>query len=349
MGKVIASITTSVDGYIVGPEDGPEQRARHRGRATPLLGHGRALDVRRRRPRHRRHARPGPGVLRGVTEGMGAGIVGRNMYEAAGAWGGTNPFPGTLIVLTHRTEDQPDPSTGFLFVDGFDAALLKAARARRRRGRGARRWCRPDPAGTRRRGRRRARDLDRAGGAGWRQAALRGLRGGPRPRGAGRVELAVRHPRAVRRQAGPRRRPPRRDDGARRRHDRDAEDREERVAAVRSARANPMPHSESARAAPMESAIESADELKPRSRSVEAASIATPVRLKPKPMPAPATTNATPGQDGGCRRATPSSHSADRGTEQGEGAGEHRLLAGRPAGRAGPGPGWPVPRRRRPP
>ena len=49
-----------------------------------------------------------------VTEGMGGGIVGRNMYEAAGAWGGSNPFPGTLIVLTHRTEDQPDPSTGFL-------------------------------------------------------------------------------------------------------------------------------------------------------------------------------------------------------------------------------------------
>jgi dihydrofolate reductase len=48
------------------------------------------------------------------------------MYDAAGAWGGTNPFPGTLIVLTHRTEDQPDPSTGFLFIDGFDAALLKA-------------------------------------------------------------------------------------------------------------------------------------------------------------------------------------------------------------------------------
>ena len=44
------------------------------------------------------------------------------MYDAAGAWGGTNPFAGTLIVLTHRTEDQPDPSTGFLFIDGFDAA-----------------------------------------------------------------------------------------------------------------------------------------------------------------------------------------------------------------------------------
>jgi dihydrofolate reductase len=61
-----------------------------------------------------------------LTEGMASGIVGRNMYEAAGAWGGSNPFPGTLVVLTHRTEDQPDPSTGFLFVDGFDAALATA-------------------------------------------------------------------------------------------------------------------------------------------------------------------------------------------------------------------------------
>ena len=61
-----------------------------------------------------------------ITDGLGCGIVGRNMYDAAGAWGGTNPFPGTLIVLTHRTEDQPDPSAGFLFVDGFDAALMKA-------------------------------------------------------------------------------------------------------------------------------------------------------------------------------------------------------------------------------
>jgi dihydrofolate reductase len=61
-----------------------------------------------------------------LTEGMGCAIVGRTMYEAAGAWGGTNPFPGTLIVLTHRTADQPDPSAGFLFIDGFEAAMSKA-------------------------------------------------------------------------------------------------------------------------------------------------------------------------------------------------------------------------------
>jgi hypothetical protein len=53
-------------------------------------------------------------------------ILAEVVDAAAGAWGGINPFPGTLIVLTHRTEDQPDPSAGFLFVDGFDAALMKA-------------------------------------------------------------------------------------------------------------------------------------------------------------------------------------------------------------------------------
>ena len=34
---------------------------------------------------------------------IAAGVVGRGMYDAAGAWGGTNPFPGPLFVLTHRT------------------------------------------------------------------------------------------------------------------------------------------------------------------------------------------------------------------------------------------------------
>jgi dihydrofolate reductase len=57
---------------------------------------------------------------------VGGGIVGRGMYDAAGAWGGTNPFPGTLVVLTHRVEDQPPAASGFELVSGFDAALARA-------------------------------------------------------------------------------------------------------------------------------------------------------------------------------------------------------------------------------
>ena len=60
---------------------------------------------------------------------ISSGIVGRGMYDAAGAWGGTNPFPGPLFVLTHRTEDQPDPAAGFTFVSDLDDALTQARAA----------------------------------------------------------------------------------------------------------------------------------------------------------------------------------------------------------------------------
>jgi dihydrofolate reductase len=53
------------------------------------------------------------------------------MYDAAGAWGGTNPFPGPLFVLTHRTEEQPAVEAGFTFVSGLDDALAQATEAAR--------------------------------------------------------------------------------------------------------------------------------------------------------------------------------------------------------------------------
>ena len=36
-----------------------------------------------------------------------------------------------LFVVTHRTQDAPDASTGFTFVDGFAEALAAASRGRR--------------------------------------------------------------------------------------------------------------------------------------------------------------------------------------------------------------------------
>jgi dihydrofolate reductase len=63
----------------------------------------------------------------GLIERIGSGIVGRGMYDAAGAWGGHNPFPGTLVVLTHRTSDPHDES--FAFVDDLGEALRLAREA----------------------------------------------------------------------------------------------------------------------------------------------------------------------------------------------------------------------------
>jgi dihydrofolate reductase len=126
MGKVIATITTSLDGYVAGPADGPGcglgiggERLHYwvmGGPWTYGTGHDSA------------------GGMSGEDKAfhdetqarLGSSIVGRAMYEAGEAWGGSNPFDHPLVVLTHHPEDQPPAEAGFHFVDGFDAALAKA-------------------------------------------------------------------------------------------------------------------------------------------------------------------------------------------------------------------------------
>jgi len=123
-GTVIASITVSLDGYVTGPDDGPGnglgtggERLHYWVMGGPwTYGSEQSFDM----------DAADRQFYESLTEGMGAGIVGRRMYDAGEAWGGTNPYPGTLIVLTHRVEDQPDESSGFRFVSGFDEALADA-------------------------------------------------------------------------------------------------------------------------------------------------------------------------------------------------------------------------------
>ena len=124
-GRVIAAITISVDGYVTGPGDGPGrglgaggERLHHWVMGGPWT-YDSEHDVAGTRGEDK-------AWLDELTAGLGAGIVGRGMYDAAGAWGGTNPFPGPLVVLTHHPEDQPDPGRGFVFVDGLDAAMARA-------------------------------------------------------------------------------------------------------------------------------------------------------------------------------------------------------------------------------
>ena len=124
MGKVIASITTSVDGFVTGPGDVPGRGLGEGGERLHYWVMGGPWTY----EGDHDFAMHGPDkeFYDELVAGFGAGIVGRGMYDAAGAWGGTNPFPGPLVVLTHRTEDQPPADTGFTFVSGLDEALDRA-------------------------------------------------------------------------------------------------------------------------------------------------------------------------------------------------------------------------------
>jgi dihydrofolate reductase len=127
MGKVVAQITTSLDGYITGPDDGP---GRGLGRGGERLHYwvfggpwsydqeptGEATGVDKE-------------LLDEAFANLGAVIGGRATYEAAEAWGGRNPWGVPFFIVTHRPEDAPPAEAGFTFVDGFDTALTRAREA----------------------------------------------------------------------------------------------------------------------------------------------------------------------------------------------------------------------------
>ena len=127
MGKVIAGITTSIDGYVTGPDDGP----------------GRGLGIGGERLHYWVFGGPwtydegptgtrtgeGQAWLESAMANLGAVISGRWTYEAADHWGGRNPWPVPFFVLTHKPADQPEPDAGFTFVDNLDGALALAQEA----------------------------------------------------------------------------------------------------------------------------------------------------------------------------------------------------------------------------
>ncbi len=123
MTKVLAGITTSVDGYITGPHDGP----------------GKGLGEGGERLHHWVFGGPwtydsGPKGepagedaewLAETTSRVGAVVGGRWTYEAAGHWGGENPWGLPFFIVTHRTQDEPEGG-GFTFVSGVDEAVQRA-------------------------------------------------------------------------------------------------------------------------------------------------------------------------------------------------------------------------------
>ena len=124
MGKVIAAITTSVDGSSWG-QDGPEyglgiggERLHYwvMGGPWTYADDGRDTDGM-------------PGADREYYESLTPGWLRDRRPQHVRRrrrLGWHQPVPRHVDRATHRTEDQPDPGTGFLFIDGFDAALLKA-------------------------------------------------------------------------------------------------------------------------------------------------------------------------------------------------------------------------------
>ncbi|ODT98404.1 MAG: deaminase [Pseudonocardia sp. SCN 72-86] len=124
MGKVVATITTSVDGYVTGPDAGPDAGLGIGGERLHYWVFGGPWSY-----AEEPTGDPDPidkAFLDDSMAGLGAVVCGRHTYDSAGAWGGRNPWDRPLFVVTQRPEDQPDAEKGFTFVDGFRDAFDRA-------------------------------------------------------------------------------------------------------------------------------------------------------------------------------------------------------------------------------
>ena len=126
MGKVVAGITTSVDGYITGPNDGPGKGLGEGGERLHYWVFGGPwtyADETRGEPTGEDAA-----WLAETTSRVGAVVGGRSTYEAARHWGDKNPWGLPFFIVTHRPEEQPTGGD-FTFVSGVESAVERALEA----------------------------------------------------------------------------------------------------------------------------------------------------------------------------------------------------------------------------
>lgn len=126
MTMVAAGITTSLDGYIAGPNDGPGRGLGEGGERLHYWVFGGPWSY-EEEPRGGATGADKQFLDEGLAR-VGAIVGGRNTYEAAEAWGGSNPFGAPFFVVTHRPEDAPTDA-GFTFVNGLDDAIAQAREA----------------------------------------------------------------------------------------------------------------------------------------------------------------------------------------------------------------------------
>jgi dihydrofolate reductase len=124
MSKVIAGITTSVDGYFTGPDDGPGCGLGVGGERLHywVFGGPWSYDS---EPKGEATGEDKAWLDQAMTR-VGAVVGGRWTYEAADHWGGKNPWGIPFFIVTHRPEDQPKASAGFTFVDNLETAVEQA-------------------------------------------------------------------------------------------------------------------------------------------------------------------------------------------------------------------------------
>src|SRR5215208_1995667 len=131
MGKVVFNMTMSLDGFVAGPNDGPDNGLGDGGDAlfnwyfsgdteVPISDGNMVLKV----------SRQSAEILNAALETYGAGVWGRRTFDIARAWGGHPPGSPSFILTHTIPQEWVYEGSPFTFVtDGIESAIRQAKQA----------------------------------------------------------------------------------------------------------------------------------------------------------------------------------------------------------------------------
>ena len=120
MGKVLTHMTMSLDGFVAALDDNPGELFEWYGAgdvSVPSANGDVKFDV----------DEASAEVLRELTDGVGAIISGRHLFDITDGWGDVHPVGAPVVVVTHSPPANAAerwPRT--TFVNGVEAAVAKA-------------------------------------------------------------------------------------------------------------------------------------------------------------------------------------------------------------------------------
>jgi dihydrofolate reductase len=132
MGKVTSGLTMSLDGFIAGPNDGPEHPLGEGGmRLFDWYSSGDTEYVVPSGEMTFEVSEQSAGMLREAFGAIGAVVTGRRTFDITNGWGGRHPLDVPMFVVTHNIPDGWDyEGSPFTFVtDGVESAVEQARAA----------------------------------------------------------------------------------------------------------------------------------------------------------------------------------------------------------------------------
>jgi dihydrofolate reductase len=129
MGKVIVSLSVSLDGFIAGPDDGPEQPLGRGGDRLFAWFASNPTDTVRENEWFAPPEASKP-VIEGWQKECGAIVSGRRTFDIAGGWKNGHPLDVPIFVVTHEAPTEGEWSPRVTFVtEGLERALELAQEA----------------------------------------------------------------------------------------------------------------------------------------------------------------------------------------------------------------------------